>query len=187
MREMNTPGESMEIFMQSELEEDELKNVKKKKLIALLVKIKSLYIEQQSLTKVVEHQLHQLLKTINGLNRREAREKEKKETYINERVLRNSLDVLEKNNKLEREILAVGEHYKVDVYKLIWKKPFIKSFYVLLSKKMKKSGYHDYKLNWERINKLIKHLGKPIEESKDKDIPPKKLQKIKDLVKITLE
>jgi hypothetical protein len=187
MREMNTPDELIEAFMKSELDENELKNIKKKKLIALLLKIKSLYNDQQSLNKVVEHQLHELLKTINELNKKEAQKKEKKETYINEKVLRKSLDILEKNKKIEKEILAVGEHYKVDIYKLIWKKPFIKFFYIHLSKKMKKSGFHDYKLNWERINKLIKHLGKPIEESKDKNIPPKKLQKIKDLVKITLE
>ena len=97
------------------------------------------------------------------------------------------LDVLEKEKKIHREVLAVGEHYQVDVYKLLWKKRYIRYFFVLLSKKMKKSGYHDFKLNWDRINKLIKHQGKSIEKSTSKDISPKNLKRIKSLVAETLE
>lgn len=188
MKEMNSIDQLMETFLQSEWDKNELKNtVKKKKLIALLLKFKSLYLNQQSLMKDVEHHLKELLKTISGLKEKEEKEKkEKKESFINEKVLRTSLDVLEKDNKIEREILAIGEHYKVDIYKLIWKKHFIRHFYISLSKKMKKSGYNDYKLNWERINILIKHQGKPIEEAKG-DIPPKKLKKIKSLVTETLK
>jgi hypothetical protein len=187
MKEMNSADQLLEDFLQSEWDKNELKKtIKKKKLIALLLKFKSLYLNQQSLMKDVEHNLKELLKTISGLKEKEKEEKEKKESFINEKVLRRSLDVLEKDNKIEREILAIGEHYKVDIYKLIWKRHFIRHFYVSLSKKMKKSGYHDYKLNWERINILIKHQGKPIEEAKG-DISPKKLKKIKSLVSETLK
>ena len=187
MKEMNSLEELMETFLQSEWDKKELKKtIKKKNLIVLLLKLKSLYLDRQSLIKDVEHQLKESLKTITGLKEKEKEEKEKKQSFINEKVLRKSLDILEKDNKIEREILAIGEHYKVDIYKLIWKKHFIRHFYISLSKKMKKSGYHDYKLNWERINILIKHQGKPIEESQG-DIPPKKLKKIKSLVAETLK
>jgi hypothetical protein len=189
MKEIDSTDQLMETFLQSEWDKKEIKQtVKKKQLIALLLHLKSIYINQQSLIKDVEHHLQELLKTISGFNvkGKDKQPKEKKESFINEKVLRKSLDVLEEDNKIEREILAIGEHYKVDIFKLIWKKHFIRHFYLSLSKKMKKSGFHDYKLNWERINILIKHQGKPIEETKG-EISPKKLKKIKSLVSETLK
>lgn len=188
MKEAESPFEFLKPYLVSESAEQEIKdNIKKKDLVKLLLELKTRYEEQQTLIKVIEHQLHALIKTINGpQEEKPEEEKKKKETFINEKILRKSLEVLERDKKLEREILAVGEHYKVDIYKLIWKKPYIREYYVRLSKKMKKKGFHDYKLNWSRINKLIKHQGKSIDESEVKDIPPRKITKIKALVNETL-
>ena len=83
--------------------------------------------------------------------------------------------------------MAIREHYKVDIYKLLWKKHLIRQFYLALSKKMKKSGFPDYKLNWERINNLVKPQGKSIENSSEKEITPKNKKVIKSLVAQTLK
>ncbi len=189
MTERDSFYDILNSYLQSDTDQKDIKKkIKKRDLIEQIIKIKTQYDEQQSLFKVIEHQLQELLKTVSGLKEIEpTEEQEKQETNINEKILRRSLDVLEKNKKINREILAIGEHYKVDIYKLNWKKPYLRYFYVQLSKKMKKSGYSDYKLNWDRINKLIKHQGKPIEEYKDNDITPKKLDKLKSLVAQTLE
>ena len=157
MIEADNPFDIVKPFTLSESAEEEIKaNVKKKDLIRLILKVKKLYEDQQTLIKQIEDQLHALIRTINKKDETIPEEQVKKESFMNEKILRNSLNILEKNKKLDREILAVGEHYKVDIYKLIWKKHLIRHFYVVLSKKMKKSGYPDYKLNWDRINKLIK-------------------------------
>lgn len=188
MKEAENAFEILNPYLRSESAEKEIKqHVKKKDLIALLLKLKSSYEEQQSLIKLIEGQLEGLIKTIQGPAEEPQEEKKKKESYMNEKILRRSLNVLERNNKLEREILAVGEHYKVDIFKLVWKKDLIREFYVRLSKRMKKSGFPDYKLNWDRINKLIKHQGKSIEESSGKKVPAKKVKKIKLLVSQTLQ
>lgn len=189
MTERDSLYDILNSYLQSDSDKKQIKKkIKKKDLIEQMIKVKAQYNEQQSLLKVIEHQLQELLKTVSGLKEKEpTKEQEKQETNINEKILRRSLDVLEKNKKINREILAIGEHYKVDIYKLNWKKPYIRYFYVQLSKKMRKSGFSDYKLNWERINKLIQHQGKPIEEYKDNNIPPKKLANLKSLVAQTLE
>ena len=188
MKEAENPFEILNPYLKSDSAEKEIKlHIKKKDLVALLLKLKSTYEEQQSLIKLIEVQLQGLINTINGPAEEPAEEKKKKESFMNEKILRRSLNVLEKNNKLEREILAVGEHYKVDIFKLVWKKRLIREFYVRLSKKMKKSGYPDYKLNWDRINKLIKHQGKSIESSAGKNISLNKIDKIKQLVSQTLQ
>jgi hypothetical protein len=189
MTERDSLYDILNTYLQSDSDKKDIKKkIKKRDLIERIIKIKNQFDEQQSLFKVVEHQLQELLKTVSGLKEKEpTKEQEKQETNINEKILRKSLDVLEKNNRISREILAIGEHYKVDIYKLNWKKSYLRYFYVQLSKKMKKSGFSDYKLNWDRINKLIKHTGKPIEEYKDNNISPKKLIKIKALVAQTLE
>ncbi len=189
MIEKDSLYDILNTYLQSDSDKKAIKKkIKKRDLVKQLIKIKSQYDEQQSLFKVIEHQLQELLKTVSGLKEKKpTEEQEKQETSLNEKILRKSLDVLEANKRISREILAIGEHYKVDIYKLNWKKAYLRYFYVQLSKKMKKSGFSDYKLNWERINKLIKHQGKPIEEYKDNNIPPKKLIKIKKLVSLTLE
>jgi len=72
MKEMNSIDQLMETFLQSEWDKKELKKtVKRKKLIALLLKFKSLYLNQESLMKDVEHHLKELLKTISGLKEKE--------------------------------------------------------------------------------------------------------------------
>jgi len=187
MTEADNPFDVLKPYLLSDSAEEEIKNdFKKKELIALILKFKTLYEEQQTLIKVIENQLQGLLKTITRTDETPPEEKPKKESFMNEKILRKSLNVLEKDKKLDREILAVGEHYKVDIYRLLWKKHLIRHFYVLLSKKMKKTGYPDYKLNWDRINNLIKHQGKSIEDSADKEITPKNIKKIKSLISQTL-
>jgi len=188
MNERDSLYDTLSSYLQSDTDKKQLKRkIKKRHLIEHILKLKSLYEDQQSLLQVIEHQLQELLKTVSGLKEKEpTEEQEIQETHMNEKILRKSLDVLEKDNKISREILAIGEHYKVDIYKLNWKKTYLRHFYVSLSKKMKKSGFPDYKLNWNRINNLIKHQGKPIEEYKDVDIPANKIKKIKSLIAKTL-
>lgn len=186
MKEKEDLFEILNPYMQSASVKKEIKNnLKKKELINLILKLKPVYEEQQALIKLIEQQLHVLLNAINPPEIK-AEEKVIRETYMNEKILRRSLDVLEKAKRIHREVLAIGEHYQVDIYKLLWKKRFIRQFYVVLSKKMKKAGYPDYKLNWDRINKLIKHQGKSIEKSTSDDISPKIIKKIKALVSETL-
>jgi hypothetical protein len=188
MKERENPFEVLNPYLQSENVIEEIRNnIKKKELIELLLKSKSLYEEQLELVKVIEQNLQGLLNTITEPEEPVPEEPKKKESYMNEKIFRKSLDILEKGKKINKEVLAVGEHYKVDIYRLIWKKRYIRQFYILLSKKMKKSGYHDYKLNWDRINKLIKHQGKSIEKSVGPDISTKNLKIIKSLVARTLE
>ena len=160
MNERDSLYDTLSSYLQSDTDKKQLKRkIKKRHLIEHILKLKSLYEDQQSLLQVIEHQLQELLKTVSGLKEKEpTEEQEIQETHMNEKILRKSLDVLEKDNKISREILAIGEHYKVDIYKL----------------------------NWNRINNLIKHQGKPIEEYKDVDIPTNKIKKIKSLVAKTL-
>ena len=69
---MNSFNGLMETFMQSDMDKRELKKTAKRKdIIALLLKLKTLYLEQQSLIKDIENQLKELLKTTSGFKERE--------------------------------------------------------------------------------------------------------------------